>query len=70
MRYWADHQDIGYQNYDTILPYNHTEGIWLLDTNDNVEVKVIAKEVRAIHCTTYETTTAKLCARTLVYALA
>ena len=59
---------LGYQYNDTTPPKNHAGGIWLLWNTDNVEVNVIAKETRAIHCMVYEKSTSKQFVLSAVYA--
>ena len=52
-------KSLGYQFYETISPHNHAGGIWLLWNTDDVEVNVIAKEARALHCLVYEKSSSK-----------
>ena len=47
---------------------NHSGGIWLLWNTENVEVNVIAKETRALHCTVHEKSTWKQCLLSAIYA--
>jgi len=61
-------KSLGYQFYDTIPPKNHAGGIWLLWNTENVEVNVIVKETRALHCKVYEKNTSKQCVLSAVYA--
>ena len=59
---------LGYRFSSTIPPVNHTGGIWLLWNDDNVDVSVVAKETRIIHCLVHDKLTAKECLLSAVYA--
>ena len=45
---------LGYSYSSTIPPVNHMGGIWLLWNDDNVNVSIVAKETRIIHCLVHD----------------
>jgi len=64
---WIINQ-LGYRHFSTIPPVNHVGGIWFLRNSDNVEVTVIAKEPRIMHCLVLDKPIAKECLVSAVYA--
>ena len=50
---------LGYTHYSSIQSLNHVGGIWSLWNNNNVEVTVVAKEPRILHCMVLDKHTAK-----------
>ena len=63
-------KQLGYSYYSAVPPVNHTGGIWLLWNDENVDVSIIAKETRIMHCLVLDKLTAKECLLSAVYALA
>ena len=63
-------RNLWFRNYDFILPQNHLGGIWLLWKEDNVDLPIIAKQYRAIHCSVIEKGTNKYRIVKTIYASA
>jgi len=61
-------KQLGYSYYSAVPPVNHTGGIWLLWNDENVDVSIIAKETRIMHCLVLDKLTAKECLLSAVYA--
>jgi len=59
---------LGYRYSSTIPPVNHSEGIWLLWNDENVDVSIITKETRIIHCLVLDKLTTKECLLSTIYA--
>jgi len=59
---------LGYKFSSTIPPVNHMGGIWLLWNDINVDVSIIAKEPRIMHCLVHDKLTSKDCILSAVYA--
>jgi len=62
--------NLGFSHYDTIPTENHCGGIWCLWNPINVDVSILVKESRAIHCQIKDNVKNKQCLLTAVYALA
>ena len=53
-------KQLGYNFSSTIPPVNHMGGIWLLWNDENVDVSIIAKETRIMHCLVLDKLTARM----------
>jgi len=61
-------KQLGYQYFSTIPLVNHMGGIWLLWNNANVDVSIIVKEPRIMHCLVHDKLTANERLLSAVYA--
>ena len=59
-----------FSHYDMIPKVNYCGEIWCLWNPINIEVLILAKESRAIHCHLKDIPKNKECVLTIVYALA
>jgi len=61
-------KQLGYRYSPTIPPVNHMGGIWLLWNDEKVDVSIVAKETRIMHCLILDKLNAKECLLSAVYA--
>jgi len=59
---------LGFSHYERIPTDNHCSGIWCLWNSINVDVTIIAKESRAIHCHVIHNVNNKQCMLIAIYA--
>jgi len=59
---------LGFSHYERIPTNNHCGGIWCLWNSINVNVTIIAKETRAIHCHVIDNVHNKQCMLSAIYA--
>jgi len=59
---------LGYTHFSTVPTVNHVGGIWVLWNTANVDVTVLTKELRFVHCLVLDKINAKQCLVSAVYA--
>ena len=59
---------LGYSHFSSVPTDNHVGGLWILWNTANVDVTILFKELRFIHCLVYDKISAKQCLITAVYA--
>ena len=59
---------LGYTHFSTVPTVNHVGGIWILWNTANVDITVLTKELRFVHCLVLDKITAKQCLVSAVYA--
>lgn len=52
-------RNLGFSHYESIPTVNHCGGIWCIWNQVNIDVTIIAKESRPIHCHVVDNTNSK-----------
>ena len=59
---------LGYDHYELFPTFNHTGGLWVLWHFLNIDVAMMVKEVRAIHCYVFDKSNAQHFVLSDIYA--